>query len=384
MIERIPDNNMTNTKKSSKKTSQPKINYNRIEWLNDFLTGKKKFQSIQSIIRKNDEKSRKKHSLSKPVQHELATYIQAGIGLIGWLLAHDKLCDWDSLAIVKDSLYDEYTTLVDLLLNPDPEHPEIENLDYDAVDKKRIKKLLLLSEEARNEFIKHNSRLVTLFVSRAIKFKGIGQGDMYMDIYNEGYCGMIMAVDRFNPAFNTTFSTFAMYWIYRHTNDVIDKRSQLIITPSSYNAIYKNIEYIKKALREENQTSRSFSNEEIYQWAQEHDVKLTMKQIENAEKYRVQTVFYDADVNSPRGSNNSGDDTSDTGTFVDFIEDPKNVEDIMRSESGLINFIADSYGNIDLSKLDEEEVIKEILENYYLDTDPSIVNNKTLKKIISK
>ena len=62
--------------------------------------------------------------------------------------------------------------------------------------------------EAREHLVRANLRLV---VSIARQY--VGRGPDLEDLIAEGNLGLLRAVDRFDPSFNTRFGTYASYWI---------------------------------------------------------------------------------------------------------------------------------------------------------------------------
>ena len=63
---------------------------------------------------------------------------------------------------------------------------------------------------ARSHMLHANLRLV---VSVAKKYVSGGDGELLMDLIQEGNIGLMRAVDRFRGEFKTRFSTYGVYWI---------------------------------------------------------------------------------------------------------------------------------------------------------------------------
>src|SRR6202043_386738 len=62
--------------------------------------------------------------------------------------------------------------------------------------------------EARDQMVRANLRLV-VNIARSYTGKGLG----LQDLIEEGNLGLLRAVEGFDPAMNTRFSTYASYWI---------------------------------------------------------------------------------------------------------------------------------------------------------------------------
>lgn len=65
-------------------------------------------------------------------------------------------------------------------------------------------------EEAKQHMLLANLRLV---VSIAKQYVPSSEPELLMDLIQEGNIGLMRAVDRFNPDFETRFSTYGVYWI---------------------------------------------------------------------------------------------------------------------------------------------------------------------------
>ena len=82
-------------------------------------------------------------------------------------------------------------------------------------------------ESARQRLINGNLRLV---VSVAKKYTG--DGDLLLDLIQEGNMGLLMAADKFSPSFSVRFSTYAYPWITQYILRYIQTKLPAICLPS--------------------------------------------------------------------------------------------------------------------------------------------------------
>jgi RNA polymerase primary sigma factor len=80
--------------------------------------------------------------------------------------------------------------------------------------------------EARNELVQANLRLVA-HIARGYDGRGIDPEDLV----SEGYVGLINAAERFDPRFNTRFSTYASYWIKEAIQSALNNTTAMIRLP---------------------------------------------------------------------------------------------------------------------------------------------------------
>lgn len=100
---------------------------------------------------------------------------------------------------------------------------------------------LLAAAEARNRMIQANLRLV---VSVAKHFRN--RGLAMEDLVNEGNVGLVNAVDRFDPAVGSRFSTYAGYWIDQAIRRAVLNSQQIIHIPSY---LMEQISHMRLAMR---------------------------------------------------------------------------------------------------------------------------------------
>lgn len=88
---------------------------------------------------------------------------------------------------------------------------EVEAYLYWCQDEEKLSKVKFLYNEfleLRNKLVEGNVRLVLAVASVYHK-----DDESYLDIIQYGNIGLMKAVEKYNPNYNTTFSTYAYYWI---------------------------------------------------------------------------------------------------------------------------------------------------------------------------
>ena len=90
-------------------------------------------------------------------------------------------------------------------------------------------------EEIKNKdraiafFVEHNQRLVHSLVK---KYVSIGNDPiLYDDLFQEGVIGLIIAANKFDPARNIKFSTYATWWIRQAITRAIADQARTIRIP---------------------------------------------------------------------------------------------------------------------------------------------------------
>jgi RNA polymerase primary sigma factor len=78
----------------------------------------------------------------------------------------------------------------------------------------------------REELVQHNLRLV-IWVAKSYR----GRGMDLVDLIQEGSMGLLRAIDRFDPAVGTRFSTFATHWIRQGIGRTLAEKARMIRIP---------------------------------------------------------------------------------------------------------------------------------------------------------
>src|SRR5437899_3552101 len=87
---------------------------------------------------------------------------------------------------------------------------------------------------ARDHMVRANLRLV-VNIARSYTGKGLG----LQDLIAEGNLGLMRAVEGFDPAMNTRFSTYASYWLKQSIKRAVINTGKTIRIPAYMNALRK-------------------------------------------------------------------------------------------------------------------------------------------------
>lgn len=133
-----------------------------------------------------------------------------------------------------------------------------DNPDMSEDRQKELASIIADGEEAKQTLISSNLRLV---VSIAKKY--VGRGMLFLDLIQEGNCGLIKAVDKFDYKKGFKFSTYATWWIRQSITRAIADQARTIRIPVHMVETINKLARIQRQLTLE--LNREPSEEELAQ-----------------------------------------------------------------------------------------------------------------------
>ncbi len=139
-----------------------------------------------------------------------------------------------------------------------PAHLRELKLDRERVAKfaKELDHRLGLYRTARDRMLQANLRLVA-----AIARKHARRGLPLPDLIQEGTLGLLRAVEKFDPAKDIKFSTYAVWWIWQYIARSIDNDRSVVRTPVHWHELRRKVGRLSQAL--ESKLHRAPSKDEI-------------------------------------------------------------------------------------------------------------------------
>lgn len=182
-------------------------------------------------------------------------------------------------------------------------------------EKQYLMKIKKGDKKAKQDFILHNMRLVMYIVHTEIK-KPLGME--VDDLIQEGYFGLVKAVEKFEMDKNVKFSTYASYWIKQNIQRACVEKGRMIRLPNGVAS------EVTKAVAINNRFTAERETNNIQQIARE--MKITEEEVQKLLK-----LARDCTVSGfITGPNKNKDDDDEIDLMECYKDNEKNsVEEVV-------------------------------------------------------
>ena len=175
----------------------------------------------------------------------------------------------------------------------------MKNPDLSDEEKKKLAKVIADGEQAKQTLISSTLRL-----EGAIAKKYVGRGRWILDLIQEGNCGLIKAVEKFDYTKGFKFSTYATWWIRQSITRAIADQARTIRIPVHM------VETINKLTRIQRQLVQDLGRDPLPEEIAEKMENISAEKVREIQKIALDPVS----LETPIGE----EDDSHLG---DFIED---------------------------------------------------------------
>ncbi len=174
----------------------------------------------------------------------------------------------------------------------------LDDQHLDAVERRRLMRLVHAGQQAKSELIQANLRLVVSIAKRYTM-----RGMQFLDLIQEGNLGLMRAVDKFDYTKGFKFSTYATWWIRQAITRSIADQARTIRIPVHM------VETMNRVLRTQRQMHQELEREPTLDELSAR-VGLSSDKVEELLRISQDPLSLDSPV---------GD--SDDANLADFIED---------------------------------------------------------------
>lgn len=195
--------------------------------------------------------------------------------------------------------YNDERDIVEMYLRSLEEHDL-----SDKEEREYLEKIKSGDEDAKNDFIEKNLRLV---IKNAKNY--LGHGLELLDLIQEGNIGLLTAVDRFDLSYKNKFSTYATWWIRQAISRALAEKGNAIRKPVHFNETLTRVNKMEKylTLKDNKKPSKKKLAKALNMTEQKLD------EILSTEKF-TSTVSLNCSISPDRDSD---DDSDELGEFVD-------------------------------------------------------------------